>query len=107
MSCQIRLVGELVASEAGSADDVFQHVADVAVEVGLRNGAVLDALDDALDLRICAGLHQVVLGNDGLHGAFLVTPVGHHDAVEAPFLAEDGGEQLAVLLGELTVHLVV
>ena len=107
MGLQVRLVGELVAVETRGADDVVEHVADVAVQFLLGDAAVLDARDDAVDLVLVARFHQVVAGLGGLHGAGLVAPVGHHDALEAPFVAEDGGQEVDLLLGVFAVHLVV
>ena len=104
---EVRLVGILIPGEAGGADDVLEHPADVAVHVGLGDGAVLDPGDDTMDLILHSGLHQVVAGDDRLGGTGFVAPVGHHDAVEAPLVAEDGGQEVMALLGVGAVEFVV
>ena len=107
MGLQVRLVGELVTLEMRGTDDVFEHVSDVAVQLLLGDGAILHTRDDAVDLVLVARFHQVVAGLGGLHGAGLVAPVGHDDALEAPLVAEDRGEEVELLLGVLAVELVV
>ena len=107
MGCQVGLVGEFVAGVAGSADDVLQHLAYVAVQVGLCKGTVLDGFDYALDLVGHAGLHEVVACVYRGYGALFVAPVGHDYAAEAPLVTQDGGEQALALLCKLAVDLVV
>ena len=107
MTGEVGLVAVLVAGEAGGADDVLKHAADVAVQVCFGEAAVLHGGDYALDLVGHAGLHEVVACTHCGHGAFLVAPVGHHDAVEAPLVTQDGGEELVVLLGVDAVDFVV
>ena len=107
MAGKIRLVAVLVTVEAGGTDDVFQEAADVAVKVGLVKCSVFNGGDDALNLVGHAGFHEIVACVDGGHSAFLVAPVGHDDAAEAPLVPEDGGEETVVLLGKFTVDFVV
>ena len=107
MFLQIRFVAVFVAFEARSANDVLEDALGIAVEVGHRNNAIVHALDDAVDLGLVTWFHKVVAGNDSLHRAFLGTPVGHHDALEAPLVAQNGGEQSMTLLGEFAIDLIV
>ena len=107
MGLQVRLVGELVTLEVRGADDVVEHVADVAVQFLLGNGAILDTRDDAVDLVLVARFHQVVAGLGGLHGAGLVAPVGHDDTLESPLVPENGGQEVQLLLGIFAVELVI
>ena len=107
MGLQVRFVGELVTLEVRSADNVSEHVSDVAVQLFLGDRTVLDTRDDAVDLVLVARFHEVVAGLGGLHGAGLVAPVGHDDAFETPFVPENRGEEVQLLLGVLTVELVV
>ncbi len=104
---QVRFVGIPVALETRRTDNVFQHVTHITVEFGLRDAAILDTGDDAFDLIFHTGFHQVVAGLDGGHGPLLVAPVGHHDALETPFVTQDGGQQIVALLRKLAVELVV
>ena len=104
---EVGFVGELVLGEGRGLDDVFEEPTDVAVDVLDVEGAVLDASDDAVDLVLGAGLHQVIAGGGGFDGTRLVAPVGHHDALVAPFIAEDRGEEVLLLLGVFAVDLVV
>ena len=100
MSLEVGLVGELVAIELGSADDVLQHVAHVGVQLLLGDAAILHASDDAVDFGLVARLHEVVSGISGFHGAGLGTPVGHHDSVKSPLVAEDSCQKVTALLCE-------
>ena len=107
MGLEVGLVAELVALETWSEDNILEYATCIAVEVGHGDSAVLHAFDDAVNLGLVARLHEVVAGNDSLDGAFLAAPVGHDDALVAPLIAQDGGEQAVALLGELAVELVV
>ena len=104
---QIRLAGILVPAEAGRFHDEFQHAADIGIKLFLADAAVLDSGQNPLVLLLGAGFHHVVAGIDRLHGAFLVAPVGHHDARETPLFLQDGGEEFPLLLREIAVQGVV
>ena len=107
MSLEVGFVAVLVAFEARRANDVLEDATGVAVKVSHGNGAIVHAFDDTVDFGLVAGFHEVVAGNDSLHRAFLGTPVGHHDALVAPLVTQDGGEQSVALLGKFAVDLVV
>ena len=107
MGLEVGGVAVLVALEMRSLHDVLQHPLHVPVEVGLGKFAALHCVDQPPDLGLVAGHHQVVAGGRGLHGALLAAPVGHHDTVEAPLVAQDPGQQVIALLGIFSVELVV
>ena len=104
---QVRLVGELIALEMRSAHNVSEHVAYIAVQFFLGDGSILYSGDYTVNLVLVAGFHEVILGFGALDGAGLVAPVRHHDALEAPFVTENRGEEAFALLGVLSVELVV
>ena len=107
MTCEVRLVAVLVSCEARCADYEFKHSAHVAVKVGDREGAVLDGGHDAVYFILHARLHKVVACLDSVHGAFLVAPVSHDYALEAPLVTKYGGQEIVALLGKDPVDLVV
>ena len=104
---QVRIVGVLVALETRGLDNVVEHVADAQVHILDLQGAVLDAGDDFADEDVHARLQEVVDGADLLDGLAGAGPVGHHDALEAPLLAENGIQQVAVRLRVGTVDPIV
>ena len=92
MGLEVRIVGGGMSPEAGGLHDVFQHTVHVTVYIGDVELAVLDTLDDLLHLGRLSGFHQVVAGMyfaDGLQTLTYTNPVGHHDALIAPVLAQD------------------
>ena len=102
MGLEVGLVGELIALEAWCLDDVLQHVAHVAVYVLDVYPSLLHRLHDVLGLCGIARHHQVVAGSHLLFGrqlGALAYPVGHHDTLVAPFVAQHGGQQVFVALG--------
>jgi len=110
MRLEVGLVAESVMAEARCLDDILQHPSHVAVHIFDVELALLDGLDDILDLSRIARHEQVVarmnlLGN-GQVGA-LADPVGHDDAIEPPVVAEHLGEQIVVALGVDTIDFVV
>ena len=107
MSFQIGLVGEFVALEMRGFDNVLQHPMNIAVKLLLADGALVDGSQKAVNLYLSARFHQVVACFCGFHRSVFDTPVGHHDAVEAPLVAEDSGQQAVFLLGVFAVELVV
>ena len=107
MGLQVRLVGVLITLEAGRAHNVAEHIADVTVQLFLRNGAILHTGDDAVYLVLVTGFHEVVACLGALDGTCLVAPVRHHDTLEAPFVAQDSGKKAFTLLGVIPVELVI
>ena len=82
----------------GRLHHVFQHAAHVAVDVFHLDGAVLCSLHDGIYLLGIARRQQVVAGSHLTVGMAGSGPVGHHDALESPFVTQDGGQQFLVLL---------
>ena len=107
MCSHIGLVRIFVTLEAGSLNDVVEHIANIAVNLLLRDLTTLHTLNDALNLLIRTGLHQVVTSLNSLNSTCLVAPVGHNDTVEAPLIAQYAGQKTVRLLSILTIELVV
>ena len=107
MGLQVGLVGEFVIAEMWCLDNVFQDVAHIAVDFLHADFTLVDGCHKAFHFNRATRLHQVVASLGGFHRAFFHAPVGHHDAVEAPFVAEHGGEHAMVLLRVVTVDFVV
>ena len=110
MGLEVGLVGELVTLEAWCADDVFEHIAHIAVHILDVNAPGFHVVDDFLRLCGISRHHQVVARSHFLcHGqVFALTyPVGHHDALKAPLIAQNGGEQILTALCVSAVNLVV
>ena len=87
--------------------DVCQHVAHVAVHILDVQPPGLHRLHNVFDLGGIARHHQVVAGADLLLGRQLFAlayPVGHHNALESPLVAQDGGQQVFVALGIDTIN---
>ena len=107
MCLNVGFVGVFVTLEVGCLHHVFQYSAHVAVYVFHLDGAVLCTLDDVLYLFGVARSEQVVAGSHLSVGMASAGPVGHHDTLESPFVAQDGGEQFFVLLCPRTVQEVI
>ena len=88
-------------------DDVFQDVAHIAVDFFHADFAAVDGSQKAFRFNGSTRLHQVIARFGGTHSAFFHAPVCHHDAVEAPFVAEHGGEQPMFLLRVVAVDFVI
>ena len=104
---EVRLVRMGILFERGGLYDVFQDTADIPVQVRFAEGAVSNGGQDALLLGRVARLHQVISGLDSFRRIRLVPPVRHHDAVEAPFIPQDAGQQVITLLGIFPMDLVI
>ena len=110
MGLGVGLVRELIAFEAWGLYDVLQHAAHVAVYILHLKTTCLHGLYDVGGLCAVAWHHQVVACRDFLLCGQVVAftnPVGHHDALEAPLVAQHVGEQVFVALGVDPVNLVV
>ena len=107
MGFQVRLVGVFIVTEGRCLDEILQDAFHADVEIGLFQGATLHLIYNILDLRFVAWFHQVVACLNLGSGITQTSPVGHHDTVETPFIAQDGGEQFAVLLCEGPVDAVI
>ena len=110
MSFQVGFVcgGELM--EARCLHDILQHAAHVSVDVGDVERTVLHALHNLVGLLLLPRLQQVVAGMHlirGLQSLANANPVGHHDALIPPVVAQDLREQVVVSHRVLTVDLVV
>ncbi len=104
---EVRFQGIGVVVELGRFHHVFQDAAHVAVHFLHGQPAFAHAFEDALNLHIGPGVHEVVSGLDGGHGVVLEAPVRNDNALVAPFVAEDACQELVILLGVQAVKLVV
>ena len=107
VSGEIRLVTVGIALHLRAAEDELEGALDAEVEVGLGEAAVLDGVDDLLVLQVGTRLEHVVAGTHLGRGVVTAVPVGHHGALVAPFVAQDGGYQVLALGGIGAVDLVV
>ena len=97
-----RMRGMLTSQNQG------EHPAHGLVENGLRKPAAADRVDDrAAVVHSVTGHVEVAAGGECGDAVMRRTPVGHHDAVEAPLIAQDAGEQFAVVGAEDAVDRVV
>ena len=86
---------------------VFQYAAHVAVDVFHLDGAVLSAFDDIFYLLCITRSEQVVSCSHLTVGVTRVGPVGHYDALEAPFVTKDSCEQFIVFLRPRAIQVIV
>ena len=96
-----------VPLEGIGLDYQFQHPPYADVQQGLVELPFPDAPDELGHLRIQARLHKVVPGGNLCRSVAFSGPVGHHQPLEAPFVAQDFRQQTAVLLGMGAVQAVV
>ena len=85
-------------------------MAHVAIHVGDGKFTVLHTVDDLLHLCGLSGFHEVVAGlylADGGQTLANANPVGHHNALKAPVVTQDAGQQVVIAHGVQTVNLVV
>ena len=110
MCLEVRTVRGRIVAETRCLDDVLQHAAYVAINVSDAEFAVLHTIDNLLSLCRLSRFHEVVaslnLGNGGQPLAD-ANPVGHHDTLVAPVLAQYLCQQVVVAHRELTVDFVV
>ena len=104
---EVRIVGILVSAEGIGFHHKFQNAAGIAVYFIHRNAAILYGSEDAVHLFLFTRFHQVCPCLHGLHGTVLHPPVGHHKSLKAPLVAEDGGQELIVLLRVRAVEPVI
>ena len=102
-----RLIGPGGGQAGGSCCDV-QDLLGARVDVG---GIQLSSLDGRNDLagtrQAGCGHFEATAGARGLDGAVRTAPVGNDHAVEAPFGAQDVGQQVLVFVRVGTVNEVV
>ena len=92
MSLEVGLVGIGIIFEAGRLDNILQHTTYIAVNVLHTEFTTLHALDNLLSLGGLAWFHQVVASMylvDGGQTIADTNPVGHHDTLIAPILAQN------------------
>ena len=80
------------------SENQLQHAHDGPVQIGFVQKTCPDGLGDELVVPAARGRHfQVQSGGDSGDPVMDRPPVGHHQAVEAPFLAQRLGQEPAVL----------
>ena len=110
MCLKVRLIGGRIVLETGCLDNILQHAAHVTVDILHRQSATIHAIDNLLHLCWLSWFHQVVAClhlSDGLESLADANPVGHHDALIAPVVAQDAGEQVAIAHRVLAVDHVI
>ena len=110
MSHKVGTVRGRIFLETWCLDNVLQHATNITIHIGNVEFSTLHALDNLVHLCWLSRLHQVVaclyLGDGGQSFAN-TNPVGHHDTLKAPVLAQNLGQQVAVPHRVLAVNLVV
>jgi len=107
MGFEVGLVGIIVTGEGVALHHKLQHTLHAEVEERLIQRAVLHGFQNGVVLAFLPRLQHVITCRDGSHGIFSGIPVGHHQSLESPFIAEDIFGQFAVFAGVFAVHLVV
>jgi len=107
MRLQIRLVGVFISLEVGSLENHLQNTLHILIEDGFVQRSVLHTLHDGFVLLGQTGLQHVVACHHLCHGILAAKPVGHHHALEAPFVAQHRCLQLLVFRSVDTVQVVV
>ena len=107
VSRKVRIIAEGISLGLGAAGHQFKASADAYVQLGLSERAVLDCGHYLLVLQVRTWLEHIVAGRN-LRGAIVTAvPVGHHGALEAPFITKDGGYQVITLGSVGAVYLVI
>ena len=110
MGHKVGIVRGRILLEAWGLHDILQHATHVTIHIGDVELSALYTLDNLVHLCRLSWLHQIVTGlylSDGRQTFANTNPVGHHDTLKAPVLAQDLGQQVAVTHRVLTVNLVV
>ena len=107
MCLQVRLIRIFVCTESRCLNQILQYALHADIQVGFCQNTTLHLLYDILDLRVGTRFHQVVTSLNLCCRIAQACPVGHHDAVKAPFIAQNGCKQFAILLCKRTVDAVV
>ena len=95
MGFQVGMIGIFVVSEVRSLHYQLEHLAYTRVDRGDVQVTLVDMPYDVSLLPVVARSQQVIARSHSVvRGAMLVGPVGHHYALIAPLVAQDGGEQV-------------
>ena len=87
--------------------DILQNALYVGIEDVHAQLATLCSSQNGLVLLGLSGLQHVVAGLHGFYGIIASVPVGYIHTFPAPFIANDGRQQLVVLYGIRTVQLII
>ena len=104
---QGRLAGVPITLEGGRLQHQLQHAQHVGIELGEGELTAFQGGGQLLGLGRGTGHQQVVAGLQLGHGVAAAVPVGHHQALETPFLAQQRGQQIVAFGGVRAVHEVV
>ena len=88
MGIQIGLVADRLMTEGSRPHDQVEDAFDIAIQHLHIKLAISGRVQQRLLLRLGAGHQQVVACLHLLHGVHTGEPVRHHDALEAPFIAQ-------------------
>ena len=110
MQLQVWVFTELIALETRGTDNVLQHTLHALIHISLGKLTLLHGCHHIIGKFLCARHLQILPGMNltcRTTGRSLVGPVGHDDAVEAPLLTQDGGQQGVALLGIFPIQQVI
>ena len=107
MSIQIGAVADGLMTEGSRPHDQVEDAFDVSIQHLQIQLPLSGRVQQRLLLRLGAGHQQVVACLHLLHGIRPRKPVGHHDALEAPFIAQHVLQQPGAFRGVGSVDLVV
>ena len=107
MGIQIGFVADRLMTECSGPHDQIEDAFDVSIQHLHINLALSGRVQQRLLLRLGAGHQQVVACLHLLHRIRPRKPVGHHDALEAPFIAQHVLQQPEAFRGVGSVDLVV
>ena len=107
VSLQVGSIVIFVSLEVVGLHHIFQNALYVGIEHLHGQRAVLCGSQDGVVLLRLSGLQHIVASQHGSHGIVAGVPVADVHALPAPFIANDGGQQLTVLHGIRPVQLVI
>ena len=110
MSLQVWLTTIFISLESRSLHDIFEHTANIAVHILDIQLAILYCINNILHLSWITRHHQVVASLNFLFQrkvGTLTNPVGLHDSLISPVVAENIGQESLVALGINTVNLII
>ena len=112
MRGEVRLVVVLITLKALGPDDKLKDTTHAGVKVFLCQLAALHGSDDVGMVLVQTRLQEVVASVDvgsavrlatTANGIHTTKPVGHDETLEAPVVAEHGGQQVIALTGHRAV----
>ena len=107
MRLEIGLVRELITLIARTLLHEVQNAMYATVEISLIELAAFHASHDTVELLVLTGLQHIV-ACPHLLGAVLATePIGHDGSLVAPFVAENGLDEILALRSVDTIYIII